>query len=110
MSNINSSEMQQCIDNCMHCHKTCLRMAMNHCLETGGQHTEPPHFRLMISCAEICQTSANMMLIGTELHRLTCDVCAQICEKCAEDCERIGEMEECVKACRKCAESCYSMA
>jgi len=64
----------------------------------------------MMACAEICQTSANMMLIGTDLHSLTCNACAQIYEQCAQDCERVSGMEECVQACRKCAESCRSMA
>ncbi len=105
-----TSEMQQCIQNCLDCHKTCLQMAMNHCLETGGQHTEPPHFRLMMCCAEICRTSAHFMLSGSELHTLTCGVCAEVCGRCADDCERIGDMGECVQACRKCAESCRAMS
>ena len=110
MPDIKSPEMQQCIRDCQECHKVCLQMAMNHCLEMGGKHTEPQHFRLMVACAEICQTSANMMLIGTDLHKLTCGVCAQICEQCAQDCERVGDMAECVQACRQCAQSCRSMA
>jgi hypothetical protein len=104
------SAMEECIKNCLDCHHICLETAMNHCLETGGKHTEPAHFRLMINCAEICQTSANFMLSGSELHHLTCGVCAQICEKCAENCERLGEMDECVETCRRCAESCRKMA
>jgi hypothetical protein len=102
--------MEACIENCLSCHKICLQMAMNHCLETGGDHTEPSHFRLMINCAEICQTSANFMLSGSDLHHLTCGVCAEVCRRCADDCERIGGMEECVQACRECAESCAQMA
>ncbi|MBV9866147.1 MAG: four-helix bundle copper-binding protein [Abitibacteriaceae bacterium] len=105
-----SQEMQQCIQNCLACHKTCLQRAMNHCLETGGKHTEPAHFRLMINCAEICQTSANFMLSGSDLHRLTCGVCAEVCQRCADDCERVGDMEECVQACQRCAASCRQMA
>ena len=102
--------MQECIRNCQECHATCLSIAMNHCLEMGGKHVEPEHFRLMMACAEICQTSANFMLIGTDLHTRTCAVCAEVCERCADDCERIGDMEECVEACRRCAQSCRQMA
>lgn len=105
-----SAEMQQCIDNCTNCHQTCLQMAMNHCLEMGGKHTEPDHFKLMMACAEICQTSANFMLIGTPHHKHVCAECAEICEECASDCERIGDMEKCVEACRKCAGTCRQMA
>lgn len=107
---LQSSEMKSCIDECMRCYSTCLSTAMNHCLEAGGKHVEPDHFRLMSACAEICKTSATMMLIGSEHHKKTCPVCADICEACAKDCERIGDMDECVQACRKCAASCRSMA
>lgn len=105
-----NEQMQQCLRNCQECHTVCLQMAMNHCLEMGGKHVEPAHFRLMMNCAEICQTCANFMLSGSGLHKLTCGVCAQICQRCADDCERIGDMDECVQACRRCAESCRQMA
>lgn len=105
-----SSEMQNCIDECLRCHTVCLGMAMNQCLEAGGRHVEPSHFRLMIACAEICQTAANFMLIGSELHRRICPACAEVCEECARSCEQIGDMQDCVEACRRCAESCRKMA
>lgn len=105
-----SAEMQACIDTCLKCYATCTSMAMNHCLELGGKHTEPEHFRLMMACAEICRTSAHFMLIGTPDHRRTCAACAEICRACAEDCENIGGMDECVAACRACAKSCDKMA
>jgi hypothetical protein len=60
-----SPEMRACIEECLRCHSTCLGMDMNHCLVQGGKRVEPQHFRLMMACAEICQTSANFMLIGT---------------------------------------------
>ncbi|MCK8786881.1 four-helix bundle copper-binding protein [Roseomonas sp. NAR14] len=105
-----STEMQACIEECLRCHSTCLSMAMNHCLEVGGQHVEPAHFKLMMACAEICQTSANMMLIGTHHHKHTCRECAEICEECAASCDAVGGMEACAEQCRKCAASCRAMA
>ena len=83
---------------------------MRYCLETGGEHTKPAHFRLLVACAEICKTAANFMLIGSEHHKHICAQCAQICEECARDCERLGDMEECVESCRHCAEACSRMA
>lgn len=103
-------EMEECIQNCLDCHHVCLETAMNHCLETGGKHVDPSHFRLMMNCAEICQTSANFMLSGSEHHKLTCGVCAEICRKCAEDCRELEGMEECVSVCGRCADSCGRMA
>jgi hypothetical protein len=103
-------EMQACIDECLRCYAVCLGTAMGHCLETGGEHVAPPHFRLMMACAEICRTAAHFMLIGSRHHKHVCAECAEICEECARDCERLDGMEECVAACRRCAESCRKMA
>lgn len=105
-----SPEMKECIDNCLRCYSTCLGMAMTHCLEAGGKHTEPQHFRLMMACAEMCRTSAHFMLIGTPHHKHTCRECAEICRECADNCAQVGDMEACVMACRSCAESCAKMA
>lgn len=105
-----TAEMEECIKNCIECHRTCLELAMNHCLEMGGEHTEPARFRLMINCAEICRTSANFMLSGSDLHQLICELCAEICRRCADDCEGLDGMDECVAACRRCAETCERMA
>lgn len=102
--------MQPCIDNCNRCAQTCLQTVMNQCLEMGGRHVEPEHFRLMICCAEICRLSANFMLSSSPFHTRTCEVCAEICEACAKDCASIGDMDECVSICRECAESCKQMA
>lgn len=102
--------LHACIDACIACHRTCLHEAMNHCLETGGDHTEPTHFRLMLDCADICRTSADFMLRGSELHALTCGVCAEVCRRCAESCDRIEGMADCASACRTCAEHCRRMA
>jgi len=103
-------DMQACIEACSHCHQVCLQTAMNHCLKAGGKHVEAEHFRLMMNCAEICQTSANFQLSSSRFHRRVCEVCAEVCEACAEDCEKLGDMDECVEACRACAESCRQMA
>jgi hypothetical protein len=102
--------MQSCIEVCSHCHQVCLHTALGHCLNTGGKHVEAEHFRLMMSCAEICQASANFQLGNSAFHQRVCGVCAEICEACAVSCEKIGSMDECVKACRDCAESCRHMA
>ena len=98
-----SAEMRACIEECLRCQTPCLSMAMNHCLAVGGKHTEPGHFKLMMACAEMCRTSAAMMMIGTEHHKHTCRECAEICEQ-------VGDMDECVRQCRACTESCRKMA
>ena len=110
MANQLTPEMQRCIDACLHCYRTCLYDAMNHCLETGGEHVKPDHFRLMINCADICRTSADFMLSGSDVVGFVCAACADVCDACAASCRRLGDMDECVKACEQCAQSCRRMS
>lgn len=102
--------LDNCIDDCIRCHRTCLEMAAGYCLEQGGEHARPAHIQLMLACAEICQTAANVMVLGHEVHKHVCQACAKICDACADNCEEIGNMDACVEACRRCAESCRKMA
>ena len=108
-----SSAMAECIENCTACHSICLA-TVEHCLRRGGEHSSQKHVRLLLDCAQICHTSADFMLRGSELHALTCGVCAQVCERCADDCERMANgdavMQRCADACRRCAESCRKMS
>ncbi|MFZ6816716.1 four-helix bundle copper-binding protein [Undibacterium sp. Ji22W] len=105
-----NKNMQSCIEACNHCHASCLHTAMMHCLEMGGAHVEATHFRLMMDCAAICQTSASMQLSGSSFHQALCTICADICEACAKSCETVGGMDACVKACHDCAASCRKMS
>ena len=110
--NETAQEMQPCIQNCLDCHSICLS-TVTYCLQKGGQHAEAAHIRLMLDCAEICQTSANFMLKGSEFHGRTCGVCGEICERCAQDCDRMGndaQMKACAEMCRQCASTCKQMA
>ena len=102
--------MRDAIKACLDCHSMCLETAMNFCLGRGGRHVEQEHFRLMLNCAELCQTSANFMLSGSPLHGRVCAVCAEACEACAKSCEKVGDMRECVEECQRCAKSCRSMS
>ena len=107
-----SPEMRQCIQECQNCHSICLE-TVPHCLEKGGPHAEAAHIRLLLDCAQICQTSADYMLRGSDLHVRTCAVCAEVCERCAADCERFGDdemMRRCAEVCRRCAQSCRQMS
>lgn len=103
--------LRDCIQECHRCHDICTETT-TYCLEMGGDHAEPNHIRLLLDCAEICQTSANFMLRVSNFHSQVCDVCATVCERCAEDCERFGNdqvMQRCAEVCRSCARSCHEM-
>ncbi|MFZ3004040.1 MAG: four-helix bundle copper-binding protein, partial [Undibacterium umbellatum] len=93
---MNMNDMQSCIDACIDacnkCYQTCLQTAMNHCLDTGGKHVEPAHFRLMMNCAQICQTSVDLQLSGSAFCGKYCSLCAEVCEACADSCAELDEM------------------
>lgn len=106
-----SPTVRECIEACQSCQQICLE-SVNHCLERGGKHAEADHIRMLLACAEICATSARLMLLGSPHHPRVCDVCAEVCAACAEDCSRFDDemMTRCADACRRCAESCREMA
>lgn len=107
-----SATMQECIDRCQSCQEICLE-SVGHCLELGGKHAAPDHIRMLMACAEICDTSARFMMMGSPFHSRTCEVCAEVCAACAKDCEQLGDdemMMRCADICRRCAESCRQMA
>jgi hypothetical protein len=105
-----SRQEQDCVEAALHCHKTCLGMAMTHCLDEGGEHVAPQHFRLMIDCAAICATTADFIMHKSQFHRQLCALCADVCNACAQDCMELDGMEECVEACRRCSQACRDMA
>src|SRR5262245_17494692 len=103
-----SPEVQQCTQNCIECAQVCLE-TVRYCLESGGHHAQAPHVLLLLDCIEICQTSADFMMRGSNLHGFTCNTCAEVCRRCAKDCERFSDdkqMMACAEVCRRCAESC----
>lgn len=107
-----SAEMMHCVEECQGCHDTCLE-AVGYCLQMGGEHAMPGHIRLLMDCAEICQTSANFMIRMSDLHTKTCGVCAEVCERCAKECARFDNdsvMQRCAETCTNCARSCHDMS
>ena len=104
--------MQECIDRCQSCQEICLS-AVTHCLEQGAEHASPEHIQMLLACAEICDTSARFMLLDSEFHGRTCEVCAEVCAACATACGAFKDddvMLQCADMCRRCAESCRQMA
>jgi len=105
-------EMQQCIQDCLECHAICLE-TVTYCLEEGGNLAQVGPIRLMLDCAEICQTGASYMLRRSNLHGRTCNLCADVCGRCGQVCEEFNDdpqMVACAESCRRCEESCRQMA
>lgn len=67
-------ERKACIDNCLACYSECLSTAV---MRIAGNDISHGHFTLMMACAEVCRTSAQLMLIGSPHHRHVCRDCAK---------------------------------
>lgn len=108
-----NDEMKKCITACLECYAICTS-TISHCLEMGGKHAEMKHIRVMQDCAQVCLTSADFMLRGSNSYARMCAICAEICDACAQNCEQIdmhdAEMLQCVEACHRSAETCRAMA
>lgn len=108
-----NTQMRECIQACLECYAVCLE-TVQHCLTLGGRHAGPDHISLLSSCARICETSASVMLLGSDQHTVTCAACAEICRACADDCRGMADGDElmlaCADTCQRCAESCEQMA
>lgn len=100
---------QSCMESCTQCHQTLMHTAMQYCLPHGGKHLAPELFRLMINCAELCQTTANFQLSDSQFCRQLSLLNAEACEECASRCEQLSDLDDCVQACRQCAECCRRM-
>lgn len=100
--------MADCLELCQQCHNVCAGV-ISYGMQRGDNYLNEIALRLLQDCAEICQTSANFMLRGSEFHGQICAACAEICLKCATACEEFAEdsrLQECAEVCRKCAEAC----
>jgi hypothetical protein len=108
-----SPAMREAIANCTECHNICTE-TVQHSLGLGGPRADPDFIQLLLDCAQICATSDDVMLRGSEFSGRVCGVCAEVCDRCAAECERRANGDEtiarCAETCRRCAESCRRMA
>jgi hypothetical protein len=107
-----SDHVRECIDRCQRCQEVCLE-TITHCLAMGGRHAEASHLRMLMACAELCDTSARLMLLGSEHHVDACAACTKACLACAKHCDAFIDdevMQHCADECFRCAESCRQMA
>ncbi len=108
-----SSEMRECIAQCLECHSVCTEAA-SHVLHGDGKHSEGAHLVALLDCAQICLVHADFMARRSPRHASLAAACADICKTCAELCEqhadKDGMMKRCAEACRECEQSCRRMA
>ena len=75
MKKFTDPRMHDCIQHCWDCRDTCQATLYNYCLAQGGHHVEQAHVRVMEDCIQICQTAADFMTRGSDLHAAVCAEC-----------------------------------
>ena len=107
-----SAETRRCIESTSNTYTSCTE-TLTYCIDAGGDLAEPEHLRLLLDCAEICQTAQNTLLRGSGLSQLLATVCIEACEKCAESCRALNgsdeQLESCAETCLLCAEYCREL-
>src|SRR5262245_49806876 len=107
-----SHQLRRCLELCQESHQSCWR-AFDHCLGQGGRYVEERPLRLLIDCAQICQTSADFMLRSSSFHERICGACAEICESCADSCGTLIDdpvIRDCAEIWRECAVLCREIS
>jgi hypothetical protein len=103
------ASIEEGIAECMECHRVCTE-TLTYCLRQGKAYVEPSHVQLLIDCAQICQTTADLMTRGSDVACQMCEVAAYVCERTAVSCERWAstdsQMKRCADACSRSGENC----
>src|SRR4051812_11316954 len=84
-----SGQMQTCIENCQDCHTLCIQTAQ-YCLTLGGKHASADHIRVLLDCADACQTCFNFMSRMSPYHPKYCGNCADLCRACTDSCRGLA--------------------
>ena len=91
-----------CVTACNHCADACLDedniKMMVDCIRTDRV------------CAEVCGTTAKVLLTSYKDVNGLVKYCQQICTACADECEKHEHQhcQDCAKACRACEDACKS--
>jgi len=104
--------IERCIQACLDCHHVCLETVRYCLLLEGRRAAGSTHVRTLLDGAELCQTTADFILSGSEFFERLCAICTDVLERCAEICDEFGEdgqLKACADACRRCAASCWSI-
>ncbi len=99
-------ETQQCIETCTACYQACTE-AITYSLQKGGEYAKAEHIRLLMDCASVCRTCADISLRGGSYEAVE-KACAEVCKKCSEHCDQFDDeiLRKCADLCRACSSNC----
>ncbi|MCK9875278.1 four-helix bundle copper-binding protein [Frankia sp. AgPm24] len=107
-----SETMRKAIDECMSCSTLC-EETISYCMDMPGSMMDAADLRLMMDCAAITRTCADMMCRMSPMRADMCAMCARICGATADMCEKMprdAQLTRLARACRSCMDSCTAMA
>jgi hypothetical protein len=99
------------IDECAECSLLC-RELVNASLDPDAhQPTDRSHARLLLDCADVTRTAADMLARGTDLHEEICRLAIDVARLAAQSCRHFATPESLVVAdsCERCADACETL-
>jgi hypothetical protein len=91
------------------CHQACIE-ALSAALQAKGDAAHLLHARLLLDCAQMCDTARDLMLRSSDFAHQAAALTAEVCERCAASCDRAGAgMAACAEECRRCAQACGAL-
>lgn len=105
MDKVKNEEFEHAINSCVQCVAAC-EDAINYCLKTGMASVELVN--VLRDCIDICKTTSNLMMRGSEHGEHLTKECREICMVCAEECinSNIEYLKKCADTCKACAAEC----
>ncbi len=112
-AHIDQAALLECIAACFECSQSCTACA-DACLAEQQVQTLIRCIRLNLDCADICETTGQMLSRQTEpdwsMLRAQLQACAAACRACGAECDRHAGHHEhcrvCADACRRCETAC----
>lgn len=112
LGRVDREKLRACIEACVSTSQTCTACA-DACLSENVVEDLTRCIRTDLDCADICQTTANVLSRHTgfdaNVTRAIVGACAVACAACADECGQHTEHEHCrvcAEACRNCRRAC----
>ena len=106
-----ADDVRRCAQATADCHQYCIE-TIAYCRQHGGAFAAADHLSLLLDCAELCQTTTDLLLRGSDFAAELATLCAHVSEQCALSCDQFGDRQAraCAGACRRSALLCRELA
>ena len=101
---------RKCIEACLNCAALCLHCASS-CTKEKEVKMMARCIQLDMECSALCNTTAQLMSLGSDLVKEILRTCIVACDACGDECRKFDNQHcrECAEACKKCAEESRKM-